>query len=154
MKKKYLILGILFCLILTGCGNNKKELVAITVDEFNLVANNNNFTTEDNTEQYKDISYIKEASIAKIDDISIELIVYDNEEDAKKVQESQIEKFKSRKSTGASKTQEKGLNYYKYIYISNGYYSYITRVENTIVFCDIPLTEKDKVEKIINDIKY
>lgn len=154
MKKKYLILGVIFCLILTGCGNSKKELTATTIEEFNLAASKNNFTTEDNMEKYKDISYIKEASIAKTDDISIELIVYDNEESAKNVQEAQIEKFKSRKSTGASKVQEKGLNYYKYKYISNGYYSYIIRVDNTLVFCDIPLTEKDKVEKIINDIKY
>lgn len=152
MKKIYLITLLILSIFITGCSKESKEV--ITTDSFNTLAESNNFTYEDNSSSYSKYSYILNASIAKYNDISIEFITYDTEENAKKVQDSQIKSFNTLKSTGAAETKNKGKNYYKYILISNNYYMISSRINNTLIFCKTPLTNKDNVEKLINSIGY
>lgn len=153
MKKIYLTLLLILSIFITGCSKESKE--AITTDSFNTLVKSNNFTYEDNLPSYSKYSYILNASVAKYnEDISIEFITYDTVENAEKVQDSQIKSFNTLKSTGAAETKNKGKNYYKYILISNNYYMISSRIDNTLVFCKTPLTNKDNVEKIINSIGY
>lgn len=153
MKKIYLTFILILCIFISGCSNTSKEV--ITNETFANNATSNNFTYEDNLTSYSNYNYILSAYIAKYnEDISIEFITYDTEDNAKKVQESQIKGFNTLKSTGAAETKDKGKNYYKYILISNNYYMISSRIDNTLVFCKTPLTNKDTVEKLITSIGY
>lgn len=138
--------------MITGCGNNMKEVK--NGDDFSTVAKENNFVVNNNINSYAEEDYIIEAMIATYEDISIEMITYDTSDNAKKVQDNQIDEFKLLKSTGASEKRSDGENYYKYFLISNNYYMVSSRVDNTLIFCKTLLTNKDKVDKILNNLGY
>ena len=153
-KKNLLLLLLLICAFVTGCGNKTKEVT--TIDSFNDSATRNGFTVKDNLDKYKSDNYIVNASLATYnDDIKIEMIVYDSEESAIKVQDEQLKQFNLSKNTGAGgEKKDKGKNYYKYFLVSNNFYMLSTRVDNTLVFCKTLLSNKEKVESILNDIGY
>ena len=153
MKKiNFLLLGIC-CLLLVSCSNGESKKV-ISVDDFQMVSLNNNFEFRDNMESYPGVSYIKEAKKAVLDSTTIEMIVYDTVDNAKNVQDNQISNFKKIKNTAAPESKEEGDNYYKYSMVSNGYYMVSSRVENTLVFCKTTLDNKEKVEKVLEEIGY
>lgn len=153
MKKRYFILlGLVICLILTGCGGGSKEVKSTS--DFNTVASNNGFTVNDNMSTYSGNDYITEAMIATTSDITIEMVIYDSMENANKVQEGQIDSFNLLKSTGASEKKDKGDNYYKYFLISNNYYMISSRVDNTLIFCKTLLTNKEEVDKVLDELGY
>ena len=149
MKKVFLLL---VCFLLIGCSSDK-ELNEVTVDNFKSIMDSNSLDVSDNISSYNNVQYISDAYIAKYqDDISIEYIVYDNEEDAEKIVNSHIKSFNMLKSTGASEVNETGKNYHKYILISNNYYMTSNRINKTVIFCKTKLTNKNKVEKILSDM--
>lgn len=155
MKKINLFLLAICCLLFTGCGNNIKNKDVKTIDDFNKVATNNNFKIKDNKESYAEQDYIIKASIATYGtDITIEMIEYDNVENTIKVQEGQINSFILLKSTGATEKNIKGDNYRKHYLISNNHYMISTRVENTLIFSKTLLTNKDKVDAILDELGY
>lgn len=153
-KKNILLLVLLICVFITGCGNKTKEVT--TIDIFNDSATKNGFTVKDNINDYKSDTYITSATLAKYnDDIRIEMVVYDNEENAIKVQDEQIKQFRLLRNTGSGvEKKDKGKNYYKYFLISNNFYMISSRVDNTLIFCKTPLDNKEKVENILNDTGY
>ena len=153
MKKRYFILlGLVICLILTGCGGGSKEVKSTS--DFNTVASNNGFTVNDNMSTYSGNDYITGAMVATTSDITIEMVIYDSVENANKVQEGQIDSFNLLKSTGASEKKDKGDNYYKYFLISNNYYMVSSRVDNTLIFCKTLLTNKEEVDKVLDELGY
>ena len=153
MKKLSFLLIFILCLFITGCGE-PKELTAVSLDTFNSVSLNNNFTIKDNTDDYKNVSYITGSNVATFGDIQIDMVVYSDSESAKRVQNEQITQFNLLKSTGAFEKKIEGDNYYKYILVSNNRYMISTRVDNTLVFCKTLITNKEVVEKIYNEIGY
>ncbi|MGN1358102.1 MAG: hypothetical protein ACI4WU_01910 [Bacilli bacterium] len=153
MKKRYFILlGLVICLILTGCGGGSKEVKSTS--DFDTVASNNGFTVNDNMSTYSGNDYITGAMVATTSDITIEMVIYDSVENANKVQEGQIDSFNLLKSTGASEKKDKGDNYYKYFLISNNYYMVSSRVDNTLIFCKTLLTNKEEVDKVLDELGY
>lgn len=153
MKKRYFILlGLVICLILTGCGGGSKEVKSTS--DFDTVASNNGFTVNDNMSTYSGNDYITGAMVATTSDIIIEMVIYDSVENANKVQEGQIDSFNLLKSTGASEKKDKGDNYYKYFLISNNYYMVSSRVDNTLIFCKTLLTNKEEVDKVLDELGY
>ena len=149
MKRKYLLLLVIFCMLISGCSNSNKTKDVKTSGEFNTVALNNNFTIYENT------NYILEAKIAKINENdAIEMVIYKDVDSAKKVQEKQVEQFSVRKNTGASIDKDKGSNYYKYVMISNNMYMVSSRIDNTLVFCMTSLNNKDSFSKFIDQLGY
>ena len=155
MKKINLFLLIISILLFTGCGNDIKNKEIKSIENFNQVAINNGFNVNDNKENYTEYNYIIKASIATFgSDITIEMIEYDNKENAIKVQQSQINNFALLKSTGAKEKNIKGDNYHKHYLISNNHYMVSTRVENTLIFCKTLLINKDKVDNILDELEY
>lgn len=155
MKRKYLLLLVIFCMLISGCSNSNKTKDVKTSGEFNTVALNNNFTVYDNISNYENTDYILEAKISKINENdAIEMVIYKDVESAKKVQEKQVEQFSVRKNTGASIDKDKGSNYYKYVMISNNMYMVSSRIDNTLVFCMTSLNNKDSFSKFIDQLGY
>ena len=150
--RKFLLL-FMGVLLLTSCGSNKTK-TKIDLSEFSNIASTNLFLVNDNMDSYIDIDYILGAKKAILDDISVEMIVYTDDESTNKVQNSQINNFKTIKSTAATENREKGQNYYKFWMVSNGYYMVSSRVDDTLVFSKTLLKNKEKVEKLLEDLGY
>ena len=154
MKKISIILFILtLCLFLTGCNDKTKETKSL--ETFDTISTNNGFTTYSTLANYSKETYIIDAIKAtKDNNIEIEMINYDTEESAKKVQDKQIDGFMGLKSANAVINKDKGKNYYKYTMISNRYYMITSRIDNTLVFSKTKVENKDTVDKIFNELGY
>lgn len=153
MKKLFCILIMVLCLLITGCGNDKTRTVK-TLDDFGNSATNEGFSVKDNMISYVNVDYILESRVATYDDIEIEMIKYSNSDYAMQVQEQQIESFNLLKSTGAFVEKEKGSNYYEYVLVSNNRYMVSTRIDDTLIFSKVMLTDREIVEKIIDSLGY
>lgn len=153
MKKIKLLLAIILVVCLVGCASNNEKVVT-DVTKVSEVLTNNGFAVVDDGELYKNESYVLKAVSGSYGDAEISFIEYSDGETAEKVLEGHIETFSLRKSTGASTVNQKGKNYHKYILISNNYYMRSVRVDNTLIFCNTPLTNKDIVEKVFDAIDY
>ena len=152
MKKIKILLIVLTLLLVTGC-NTGKSKEAKSMNDFYNVATEKKFVVSDNMANYT-VDYIKEAMIATVDGISLEMITYDSEDNAIKIQNEHIKSFMNRKSTNARIKKEKGKNYYKYSMISNGYYLVSNRVENTLIFTTTVLENRDKVDSVLTEMGY
>ncbi len=152
MKKLKLIFAVLLCTILVGCTSNETKTVA-TKDSVNNTLVENGYAVVDNMKIY-DGAYVKNAIKGSYGDITIEFIEYTSSENAETVLKGHIDTFKLLKSTGAAEKNIEGKNFHHYTLISNNYFMISARVENTLVFCKTPLTNKDKVEAVFNTINY
>ena len=150
--KKIKIVLIMFCfLFIVGCGDSVKEVGSL--DKFQEVASENELIVEDNMANYT-ADYIKEAMVALNDDLSIEMIVYTDEDNASNVQDSHINTQMNMKSTSGVTKKFNGNNYYKFTMISNGYYLVSNRIDNTLIFTKTLLKNKDTVDNILEAMGY
>ena len=152
MKRISLVLLGFFCLLLTGCGGETKEVK--TLKDFETSGTNNGFTVTDNLLSYNNAKYITGSYVAALDDTQVEMVVYDTEANAKKAQDNQIKSFKNIKSSGATGSSEKGENYYSFTLISNGYYMVTSRIDNTLIFSKTLIENKDKVTTLLDSLDY
>ena len=153
MKKLYLLFIFALCIFMTGCAS-KEERTVKTLDDFWNASIHNGYIVNDNMINYEGFDYITGASIATQDDLKIEMVIYDNEKDAIKAQDGQIDTFKTLKGSGAVFNKEEGKNFYIYDMISNNYYTVSARVENTLVFSRAPVENKEKIETILKELEY
>lgn len=154
MKKNYFILLILImAFITTGCGNSKMKEVT-DVESFTSEATTDGFTVSDNSDTYQEYDYILSSTLAIVDEVNIEMVVYDTADNAKKSQEQQIEKFNLLKSANAIIKKDEGKNYYRYTMVSNGQYMITSRIDNTLIFCKTNTDNSSKVEKLFDDLGY
>ena len=151
MKKIKGLLVVIGILLIVGCGKSVKEVKSI--NDFNNVATEKGLVVSDNIANYN-ASYIKEATIASLDDLEIEMIVYDNEDSANKIQDEHINSFMVRKSANMVTKKYSGSNYYKYTMITNGYYFVSSRVENTLIFTKTDVKNKEIVDSILDSLGY
>ena len=152
MKKISLVLLGFFCLFLTGCGGETKEVK--TLNDFETSGTNNGFTVTDNLLSYNNAKYITGSYVAALDDTQVEMVIYDTEANAKKAQDNQIKSFKNIKSSGATGSSKKGENYYSFTLISNGYYMVTSRIDNTLIFSKTLIENKDKVTTLLDSLDY
>lgn len=154
MRKKYLILLLIMAVfVMTGCNSSKTKEVA-SVETFNNEATTEGFTVSDNSDAYQEYDYISSSTIATIDELDIEMVVYDTDEFAKKSQEQQIEKFNLLKGVNAVIKKDEGKNYYRYTMVANGKYMITSRIDNTLIFCKTDTNNSEKVEKLFDTLGY
>lgn len=154
MKKNYfIILLLIIAFISTGCGNSKTKEVT-DVETFTTSATTAGFTVSDNSDTYQEYNYVLSSTVAIIDELNIEMVVYDTTENAKKSQEQQIEKFNLLKSANAIIKKDEGQNYYRYIMVANGKYMITSRIDNTLIFCKTDTDNSEKVEKLFDTLGY
>ena len=153
MKKRGILLGIVCLLTLfitTGCMNKK----AITTSEFKSKMDNKGFTITDVKEQYAQYDYVEEATIASNGNYQIEFYKISNVDKANGMFNTNKKIFKESKGNGAIETTNKMGNYENYSLTSGGYYMYLCRVDNTLIYIKVNTTYKDSVINIIKDLGY
>lgn len=151
--KKFIIFCL--CLLLVGCTTESNESKVVrSVQDFENASVSNGLNVVDNINSYMGVNYISDAKLASLNNLSLEMVVYTDTDSAVKVQNEQIDSFKTIKNTATTENKEKGTNYYKFWMVSNGYYMINVRVENTLIFCKTPLNNKEKVESILENLGY
>ena len=152
--KRFSILFLLFIFIfITGCGKKESKEVG-TLSIFENVCINDGFTVNDNMSAYQNVSYVIGSMVGNKNDITVEMVIYDTADSAIKTQEGHIKTFNNYKSSGATTRKDKGENYYRYTFISNGYYMVSSRIGNTLIFSKTLLDNKETVENILNNMNY
>ena len=151
MKKKLCLIGVLFLtiIVLCGCGNKK----AITTRDFKNITEQSGLDTIDAIDQVVGES-IKEVTLAYNDDYKLEFYVLDSLTSAKNMYEHNKNIFEGRKS-GISKYLSTDLgNFNTYMLESGGYYMYLSRIDNTLLYVDVLDIHKDKIKEIVKDLGY
>ena len=152
MKKFSLLLLLFSCFILTACNNEVKENK--TLNDFEKICNSLNIEVKDNLQNYTTDSYILGSRLATVNGYDVEMIIYDTVDNAKKVQDEQIDTFMKYRGTFVTSIKNKGKNFYEYKLVSNGYYMVSSRIDNTLVFAQIPIDYQDSVDKLLNELGY
>lgn len=155
MKKILLgVICILSLFLLTGC----VKKTVITSEEFKTKVQEYNLTIQDSTEQYnthKDI--VKEVTLAINEESNwqIEFYTITNATEAKKMFQANYQKFEAYKENSmSSSTEVNMLNYNTYAQTTETKYSYISRVENTLLYVDVPISAQEDVKVIIETLGY
>ena len=153
MKKRGILLGVVCLLLLfitTGCMNKK----AITTSEFKSKMESAGFSIIDAKEQFSNYQYVKEATVAKNSDYQIEFYVLSNTERANYMFNTNKDIFQNSKGSSSLETKSNMGNYETYSLTSNGYYMYVCRVDNTLIYLKVNQTYKDAVINIIKNLGY
>ena len=155
MKKITFIFICLICLIATGCTSKETKEVG-SLDKFRDNCVNYGLESVDMLSDYQvnGVNYITGSIKCTLNDLTIEMVTYDNSDDASKIQTQHISSFMAIKGTAATANKDKGKNYYKFTMISNGYYMVSSRIENTLIFSKTPIANNETVEGIINNMGY
>ena len=96
----------------------------------------------------------KKALVAKKKDYQIEFFVLNTETDAKDMFKDNKKKFESSKSGTYAQSNISLLNYSMYTLESGGYYMYISRIDNTVLYTKVNSKYKDDVKLFIKKIGY
>ena len=150
--KKFLMgcLVLTMAFLLTGCG--KKS--AIDTSKFRSITEANGFSVINDYDSYSSYSSINETFLASKDNCDIQFFVLDNVNSAKSMFDINKNKFENSK-TGLSTEVSTSLNNYDtYLVQTNGYYKYLSRVDNTLVYVNVLMECKDSVKNIIDIMKY
>ena len=145
-----LVVGLFTLLFVTGCGNKK----AITPQEFTSIAQANNYNVSDATNQFSDYSQVREVKIARNNDYQIEFYVLNSESDAKSMYEYNKSLFEAYKISNYSESHVDLNNYSTYSLQSSGYYMFLSRIDNTLVYVKEPVEYKSNIDEFIKKLGY
>lgn len=151
MKKKIILLStfLFVAIFLTGCGNKK----AITTRDFKNITEQSGFSTIDTKDQFEENSII-EATLAYNLDYKIEFYVLNSDASAKGMFEHNKGIFESRKSGVSKYTSTNIGNSSTYMLQSGGYYMYLSRIDNTLLYVNVLDKYKDTIREVIKDLGY
>lgn len=152
MKKNLFLFSLLFSmlLILTGCGNKK----VITTDKFIDITEKNGFVTKDILDQFSNTDVL-DATIANYNsDFQLEFYVLDSTEGAKEMFLNNKNIFETYKGSVSKYSSTDIGNSSTYMLESSGYYMYLSRVDNTLLYVKVDDIYKERVKSIIKELGY
>lgn len=152
MKKNLFLFSLLFSmlLILTGCGNKK----VITTDKFIDITEKNGFVTKDVLDQFSNTDVL-DATIANYNsDFQLEFYVLDSTEGAKEMFLNNKNIFETYKGSVSKYSSTDIGNSSTYVLESSGYYMYLSRVDNTLLYVKVDDIYKERVKSIIKELGY
>ena len=155
MKKKNIFLKITVCLmiiiLLTGCKNKK----AINSNDFKEKATSNNYIVSDITSQFEKSKIVENAVTAnKLGAWVVEFYTLKNDSNAKYMFNYNKEKASSEKVKNSKEVSSSSVNFSIYSLTNNGYYIYICKVDNTLLYTKVNEQYKDEVNKFIQELGY
>ena len=155
MKKKNIFLKITLCLmiiiLLTGC-ENKKE---INSDEFKDKATSNNYIVSDITSQFEKSKIVENAVTAnKLGAWVVEFYTLKSNSNAEYMFNYNKEKASNDKVKNSKEVSNSSGNFSTYSLTNNGYYIYICKVDNTLLYTKVNEEYKDEVNKFIQELGY
>lgn len=151
--KKILTGFILICslFLLTGCGTKK----SIDVEQFTKIAKDKGYEVVDVTEQYASFGYIKSGTVATDNyNWQVEFYILEDEVGAKNMFESNKTKFKKEKGNSNTYSEVNLKNYSTYTLKTNNKYKYLSRVDSTLIYCDVDAKYEKEAKAFIKELGY
>ena len=155
MKRKNIFLKITLCLmviiLLTGCENK----MAINSDEFKEKATSNNYIVSDVTSQFEKSKIVDNAVTAnKLGAWVVEFYTLKSDSNAEYMFNYNKEKASNEKVKNSKEVSSSSGNFSTYSLTNNGYYIYICKVDNTLLYTKVNEEYKDEVNKFIQELGY
>ena len=152
MKKILLIIVFISSLfIITGCGNKK----TVDVETFTKIAKDQGYKVVDVSEQYSSYSYIKSGTAAKASEKwHIEFYILEDKVGAINMYNVNKDKFNEQKSDSKTYSEKAFYNYNKYTLKANGQYMYLSRIDNTLLYCNVQTKYEKAAKKLIKKLGY
>lgn len=137
---------IIICLLVLTLGCSKKS---ISIDKFKRIMRDNNYYVISIKDQFESYSYIKEAYLAR-KDINVEYYImsdtnntkafYDYNKDIIEAYKTKYDEYKEFES--------------KYVLSTDEVYMVISCIDNTCIYIDTNIKNKDEANKIIKKLGY
>lgn len=142
-------------LTLTGCGKK----TAITTSDFINITTQNNMEVSNVVSQFSQFAYIKEATVAIADSNNnnkwqLEFYVLDTVDNASGMYNNNKSGIENANSSGSTHSEVNLNNYSTYTLTNDDRYVYLSRVENTFLYVNVPKAFKEDAQKIIKIFKY
>ncbi len=154
------IAGIAIFINVNGGSNtdNNKDKQAISASEFKTLMEQKGYSILDATDQFKSYEKIKQVYVAMSTDYSYKIEFYEVEDDAYATSFYNTNRytFRTSKSDSDEETENNGEieNYSKYTLTSDTNYKLVTRINNTIIYADVNIDDKDNVENVLKELGY
>lgn len=131
------------------------EKTPITAETFNTIMKDNGYSLIDTTKQYVTYGdYIKKSYVAKKQDYQIEFYELSNVDNANTMFYTNKEIFEKQKGNISKQFSRSGKNYSQYFLKTNIKYSYLSRIDNTLLYINVDTKNTNEVENIINELGY
>lgn len=150
--KKYLIVVLLVGIFtLTGCSLNKKALTASEVKE---KVEKLGFEVFDSKEEFGEVDYLTNALQLGNSNFYVEFIELKDKETAKILFQNNKEQIDDNRKGDFKNKSTSGNNYETYELIRDGYYMYVCKVDNTILYVDDKVEFESEMKQIIKALNY
>lgn len=157
MKKVFK--GLTICLacfallfVITGCGNKK----SLTSEEFITKLKDSGYSIQDATGQFAGYDNISQVTLAISPDSSYQIEFYElsNSDNAVAFFNNNKTKFENSKGSASAETSVDIGNHSKYTLLTDGYYKLVSRINNTVIYLNVPASYKSNVNKVLKEIDY
>ncbi len=149
-----LVIAILATIAIFAFVNQEKK--AITFEEFKTNMEEKGFIISDVTSEFTEYGYIETVCIAASQDYSYQIEYYKllNEEYAVKFYNKNKSIFENEKTGASVETEKNGKNYLKYALETNGKYSALSKIDNTVMYVNADATFKNDIKSILKELGY
>lgn len=134
----------------TACGDKK----SISADDFVKKMEDNSYKTNDISDQYSDNSEIKSVVLGFNDKFQIEFYEFSSEGMASASFEKNREIFKDEEGSSVIKNSVEMGNHGFYESTTNGDYSCVSYIDNTMLFVKSSKENKKEIKSIIKKLGY
>jgi hypothetical protein len=140
------------CLVLlTGCGTKK----SINVEQFTKIAKEKEYEVVDISKQYESYGYIKSGTVALSNKKwQVEFYVLEDETGSKNMYNVNKNKFKQEQNGSKTYSEINMKNYDTYTLKANDQYMYISRVNNTLIYCNVQAKYEKDAKAFIKALGY
>jgi len=150
MKKLIIVIVIFLCL---GCGKISSPL---TLEEFQDECDKNELYFYDISENFKESEKIIQAGMASTSVWHIEFYIFNDEDDAKEAYDTNKEDFLEikKESSTYSDSDKEYNNKNTYSLITNTTYYYVSRIDETLIYVKVPVENRGRVKKFVEELGY
>ena len=164
MKKVFAIIGVIVAIlviivaVVTGVLILKfnKEKVSMNSSEFIRFMEQKGYTVQDAKSQFQEYDYIEKVYIALTNDYSYQIEFYEfiDESYATQFYNYNQSRIEAAKGNASAETNIGGKNSNKYTLSSNGKYSVVSRINNTVIFVNVEDEYRDTIKKVLKETEY
>ena len=148
MKKMKVLLLILSILLISGCG---KEKESIDQDTFSKIMQGQGLTVYDDSGSF---DYVEAAYVAATNDIKVVYIKGKKKTDVEGTFIDQCNNIYKQALEGYKDSKKSGSNWSTLKITDSENYYFISLVDNTYIYIDGSIDKKDKINRIIDELKY
>ncbi len=153
MKRKVLSILLLMIMLFSLSGCLKKT--PIDTDNFITNATSFNYTIQDNTNEFSnEVGVIKSTLALSTNGYQIEFYEFKDTESSKKMFNINKTNFEFLKSSKYSESTTNAMNYNTYSLSTDSDYMYTSRVDKTLIYLKVNISNKDEVKEFIDKLGY